>query len=121
MAADAALLEAPPESPVALPHDVGAAGPVAPQVAAVPLSPASASALVAQPRTRGTPCSRFAWVAAGTGVALFVAGLVEAVGTWAVSSGAVSLTVASVAGVIAMEGCDDRAPRPRTGPRDPRR
>jgi hypothetical protein len=68
-------------------------------------------------RARSSPCSSFAWAAAGSGGLLFMAGLVEAAGTWALSAGAVSLTVASVAGVIAMEACEERtldlAPRPR--------
>jgi hypothetical protein len=51
---------------------------------------------------------RFSWGAAASGVVLFVAGMVDAVGSWAVPAGAVSLTVASIAGVIAMEGREER-------------
>ena len=71
-------------------------------------------ALIA-PRPRG-PRSfgvRFAWGAAATGVVLFLAGTVAILGSWAVSAGALSLTVASIVGVIAMEGHEEDLPTSR--------
>ena len=62
--------------------------------------------------TRGlSPCSRVAWGFAASGGVLFLAGVIQAIGSWAVSAGAVSLTLAAITGVIAMEGCEEASPR----------
>lgn len=66
-----------------------------------------------------TPCHRFAWGAAGAGVVLFVAAFLGLTGTWALATGAVALTIASFAGVIAMEGCEERVARSSRPGRDP--
>ena len=67
------------------------------------------------PGPRRSPASfgvRFAWGAAATGLVLFLAGMVGVFGSWSVSVGALCLTVASITGVIAMEGREELAPAP---------
>jgi hypothetical protein len=66
-----------------------------------------------EPRRSPVPFGvRFAWGAAATGLVLFLSGMVGVFGSWSVSVGALSLTVASIAGVIAMEGREELTPAP---------
>jgi ABC-type multidrug transport system permease subunit len=65
---------------------------------------------VARRAVATTGAMRFALAVALSGAVLFLAGMVEVAGSWSVSVGALVITIASIAGVIAMEGQEELVP-----------